>query len=137
MGEELSSALMARTEEETPTRRNPSLMRGVRDAQMASKHSSEEAYFSDPEELKDHEENLPRGRRSKSVDFSGIVEYAEVPRYKRASKCKLHKMSGLEKVAIRMELNEYKLKEMRVHSASRKNTLFYQVGNRTVFEGHE
>lgn len=43
-------------------------------------------------------ENLPRGRRSKSVDFSGIVEYAEVPRYKRASKCKLHKMSGLEKV---------------------------------------
>ena len=36
-----------------------------------------------------------------------------------------------------MELNEYKLKEMRVHSASRKNTLFYQVGNRTVFEGHE
>ena len=30
-------------------------MRGVRDVQMASKHSSEEAYFSDPEELKDHE----------------------------------------------------------------------------------
>ena len=28
-----------------------------------------------------------------------------------------------------MELNEFKLKEMRVHSASRKNTLFYDVGN--------
>ena len=33
-------------------------MRGVRDAQMASKHSSEEAYFSDPEELKDHEVSM-------------------------------------------------------------------------------
>ena len=30
-------------------------MRGVRDAQMASKLHTEEAYFSDPEELKDHE----------------------------------------------------------------------------------
>ena len=36
-----------------------------------------------------------------------------------------------------MELNEYKLKEMRVHSASRKNTLFYQVGNNPVFETRE
>ena len=39
-------------------------MRGVRDAQMASKHSSEEAYFSDPEELKDHEVRLNCGHET-------------------------------------------------------------------------
>ena len=32
-------------------------------------------------------------------------------------------------IAIRVELNQYKMNEMRVHHESRKNTLFYDVGN--------
>ena len=31
-------------------------------------------------------------------------------------------------MAIRVELNEFKMKEMSVHNESRKNTLFYDVG---------
>ena len=32
------------------------------------------------------------------------------------------------KLAIRLELNEFKLKEMKVHDQSRSNTLFYDIG---------
>ncbi len=31
-------------------------------------------------------------------------------------------------LAIRIELNQYKMHEMRVHQESKKNTLFYDVG---------
>jgi len=87
---------------------------------------------SDPEvDLYDDDDversKLPRPRRSKSVDFSTFVECVEVPRYKRASKAKYHKLTTLQKMAIRVELNEFKMKEMSVHNESRKNTLFYDV----------
>ncbi|CAG5097234.1 Oidioi.mRNA.OKI2018_I69.XSR.g14989.t1.cds [Oikopleura dioica] len=72
---------------------------------------------------------IPRPRRSKSVDFSPIVRVEEVSRYKqRASKCKYGNMSEIQKLAIRLELNEFKLKEMKVHDQSRSNTLFYDIG---------
>ena len=36
-------------------------------------------------------------------------------------------------MAIRVELNEFKMKEMSVHNESRKNTLFYDVGKGFIF----
>ncbi|CBY40529.1 unnamed protein product [Oikopleura dioica] len=72
---------------------------------------------------------IPRPRRSKSVDFSPVVKVEEVSRYKqRASKCKYGNMTEVQKLAIRLELNEFKLKEMKVHDQSRSNTLFYDIG---------
>ena len=37
-------------------------------------------------------------------------------------------------MAIRVELNEFKMKEMSVHNESRKNTLFYDVGTGSFFQ---
>ena len=37
-------------------------------------------------------------------------------------------------MAIRVELNEFKMKEMSVHNESRKNTLFYDVGTGSFYQ---
>ena len=37
-------------------------------------------------------------------------------------------------MAIRVELNEFKMKEMSVHNESRKNTLFYDVGTSSFYQ---
>ena len=41
---------------------------------------------------------------------------------------------GTFKMAIRVELNEFKMKEMSVHNESRKNTLFYDVGTSSFYQ---
>jgi hypothetical protein len=43
-------------------------------------------------------DEIPRHRRSKSVDFTGVTEVFEVARYKRASKSKYHKLTNMQKV---------------------------------------
>jgi len=71
-------------------------------------------------------DNFSENSIDRRVSFRDTVEVTSAVDYERRSKQKWMKLSTMDKMQIRLELNKYKMAEMTVHPESVKHNQYYE-----------